>query len=129
MNSQNMSIVSLVLQASWVVQLVMLLLVVISIASWATIFKKFQALRRAGQDTEDFEKAFWSGGDLMQLYDQAQKGDHGDGLSRVFESGMREFLKLRQQGRTEGRNNSVHMFHGNSPMVVQSGGRLATSAQ
>jgi biopolymer transport protein TolQ len=97
----DLSVFSLVLQASLPVQLVMLLLVIISIASWATIFKKFQALRRAGQDTEDFEKAFWSGGDLMQLYDQAQKGEYGDGLSKVFESGMREFLKLRQQGRTE----------------------------
>ncbi len=97
----DLSVFSLVLQASLPVQLVMLLLIVISIASWATIFKKFQSLRRAGQDTEDFEKAFWSGGDLMQLYDQAQKGEYGDGLSKVFESGMREFLKLRQQGRTE----------------------------
>ncbi|MEY4083533.1 MAG: hypothetical protein RL483_902 [Pseudomonadota bacterium] len=97
----DLSVLSLVLQASLPVQLVMLLLIVISISSWATIFKKFQSLRRAGQETEDFEKAFWSGGDLLQLYDQSQKGDYGDGLSKVFEAGMREFLKLRQQGRTE----------------------------
>ena len=46
MNSQNMSIVSLVLQASWVVQLVMLLLLGVSIASWAAIFRKLFALKK-----------------------------------------------------------------------------------
>ena len=46
MNSQDMSILSLIMQASWVVQLVMLILVIASIASWATIFRKAQTLKR-----------------------------------------------------------------------------------
>ena len=46
MNSQDMSIVNLVLHASWVVQLVMVLLLAVSVASWAAIFRKLFALKR-----------------------------------------------------------------------------------
>ena len=68
MNSQNMSIVSLVLQASWVVQLVMLLLVTVSVASWAAIFRKLFALKRVKALNEEFEREFWSGTSLNDLY-------------------------------------------------------------
>ena len=46
MNSQDMSILTLVLHASWVVQLVMLMLLGVSIASWAAIFRKLFALKQ-----------------------------------------------------------------------------------
>ena len=46
MNSQDMSIVNLVLHASWVVQLVMLLLLGVSVASWAAILSKLFAMKR-----------------------------------------------------------------------------------
>ena len=50
--NQDLSILHLVLNASWVVQLVMLLLVVVSIASWAAIFRKLFALQaRARRST------------------------------------------------------------------------------
>ena len=54
MTPQNMSILNLVLQASWVVQLVMLLLLSVSIASWAAIFRKLFALKRVKSLNEDF---------------------------------------------------------------------------
>ena len=56
--AQDMSIFSLILQASWVVQLVMLILVVASVASWATIFRKSQALKQVRQLNESFEQDF-----------------------------------------------------------------------
>ena len=58
MNSQDMSMLSLVLGASWVVQLVMLLLLAVSVASWAAIFRKLFALKRVKALNEDFERDF-----------------------------------------------------------------------
>jgi len=91
----NLSVHTLILEASIPVQLVMLLLVVISVFSWTVIFKKWQSLGRARRETEDFEKQFWSGGELMTLFAQAEAGKIPGPLPRIFESGMREFLKSR----------------------------------
>ena len=68
MNSQDMSIITLVLHASWVVQLVMLLLLGVSVASWAAIFRKLFSLKRVKALNEDFEREFWSGTSLNDLY-------------------------------------------------------------
>ena len=68
MNSQDMSIISLVLHASWVVQLVMLLLLGVSVASWAAIFRKLFALKRVKSLNEEFERAFWYGTSLNELF-------------------------------------------------------------
>jgi biopolymer transport protein TolQ len=94
----NLSVLTLVLEASLPVQLVMLLLVVVSITSWTIIFKKWQSIARARRDTENFEKAFWSGGELMALYQKAEQGLLPGPLPRIFEAGMREFLKGRATG-------------------------------
>lgn len=93
--STNLSVLTLIMEASLPVQLVMLLLVIISILSWTVIFRKWQSIGRAHKDTENFEKVFWSGGDLMTLYKQAGKGDLPGSLPKIFEAGMREFLKSR----------------------------------
>jgi biopolymer transport protein TolQ len=73
-------------------------LLAISIASWTVIFRKYFQIRAARVATDRFEAEFWRGGDLNALYAKAaeQTGDHGP-LSRIFEAGMREFLKNRQQ--------------------------------
>nr|WP_174863159.1 protein TolQ [Comamonas jiangduensis] len=96
--SQDMSILSLILQASWVVQLVMLILVVASVASWATIFRKSQALKQVRQFNESFEQDFWSGQGLNDLYNSAtQNAKNGGPMERIFASGMREYKKLRER--------------------------------
>lgn len=91
----NLSALTLMLEASLPVQLVMLLLIIISILSWTVIFKKWQTIGRARQETENFEKTFWSGGDLMGIYKQAENGELPGSLPKIFEAGMREFLKSR----------------------------------
>ena len=102
MNSQNMSIVSLVLQASWVVQLVMLLLLGVSISSWAAIFRKLGALKKVKSLNEEFEREFWSGTSLNDLYaSAAQNAKHAGPMERIFASGMREFQKLRERRITD----------------------------
>ncbi|MGN1056685.1 MAG: protein TolQ [Comamonas sp.] len=96
--AQDMSILSLILQASWVVQLVMLILVAASVASWATIFRKSQALKRVRQLNDAFEQDFWSGNSLNDLYASAtQNAKQGGPMERIFASGMREYKKLRDR--------------------------------
>jgi biopolymer transport protein TolQ len=96
--SQDLSILQLVLNASWVVQLVMALLVVVSIASWAAIFGKLFALKRVKSLNENFEREFWSGTSLNELFAAAaQNAKLAGPMERIFASGMREFQKLRER--------------------------------
>ncbi len=95
---QNFSIVSMVLGASIVVQLVLALLLSVSLASWTVIFRKYFAIKSARVKSEDFEQEFWSGTGLNDLYQSAlSNGRHGSPLQRIFASGMREYLKLRER--------------------------------
>ncbi|WP_298288389.1 protein TolQ [Thiomonas sp.] len=95
---QNFSIVSLVLGASVVVQLVLALLLSVSLASWTVIFRKYFAIKSARVKSEDFEQEFWSGSALGDLYQAALgAGRQGSPLQRIFASGMREYLKLRER--------------------------------
>jgi len=96
--SQDMSIVSLVTNASVLVQIVLALLLLVSVMSWTYIFKKFFDVKRAQRQTTRFEEDFWSGGDLNDLYARVNnRREQAGALGRVFEAGMREFLKYRQQ--------------------------------
>jgi biopolymer transport protein TolQ len=101
--TQDLSIVSLVLHASLLVQFVMGLLLVMSLFSWTYIFRKAFALRAARSQTESFERDFWAGGDLQALYQSAANNRHTTGaLERIFEAGMREYLKARELQRGGG---------------------------
>jgi len=94
----DLSIVRLVLQASYVVQFVLLLLGAASLVSWTIIFRKRMMVRRAQQDADRFENSFWSGGDLVPLFRQIESRGNATGMESIFESGFREFARLRQQG-------------------------------
>ena len=98
--TQDLSFLHLISNASLLVQLVMLLLVGVSVMSWTYIFRKRFAIKNARTQTEEFERAFWSGGDLNALYADAssnrRKSSGSTGaLERIFEAGMSEFNKLR----------------------------------
>ncbi|MEW6513762.1 MAG: protein TolQ [Pseudomonadota bacterium] len=96
--SQDLAIVELIANASLVVKLVMAVLTYVSVMSWYWIFRKWFAIRDARQKTDKFERDFWSGGDLNTLYQSAVNDRHHSGaLERIFESGFREFTKLRGQ--------------------------------
>jgi biopolymer transport protein TolQ len=96
--TQDLSIIQLVLEASLVVKLVMGLLTAVSLMSWYWIFRKWFAIREARARTDQFERDFWSGGDLNTLYQSAVNDRHNTGaLERIFEAGYREFTKLRVQ--------------------------------
>ena len=100
--NQDLSILHMVLNASLVVQLVMLLLVVISVSSWAAIFRKLFALKRVKSLNDDFEREFWSGTSLNDLFAAATKNARDAGpMERIFASGMREYQKLREKRITD----------------------------
>jgi biopolymer transport protein TolQ len=100
--NHDMSILSLVLNASLLVQGVMAGLVAISIASWTVIFRKHFQIRAARAATNQFESEFWRGTDLNSLLEGIgnQRGNPGP-LARIFEAGMREAMKVRQQRPTD----------------------------
>ncbi|MBO5659293.1 MAG: protein TolQ [Duodenibacillus sp.] len=99
--SADLSIVTLVMNASLVVKIVMGILVFASLLSWATIFSKGIVLSRAMKQTNEFEKRFWSGADLAQLFETAtSRRDRSGAEERIFAAGMTEYLKL--SGKAEG---------------------------
>jgi biopolymer transport protein TolQ len=98
MNQQDLSIVQLMLHASLVVQLVVAALLAVSLASWTVIFRKLFGLKRVRALNEGFERDFWSGQNLQDLYAEAAKRAESAGpMNRIFASGMREFMKLRER--------------------------------
>ncbi len=100
--NQDLSIVNLLLNASWVVQAVVLLLFGVSIASWAAIFRKIVSLKRVQSLNDEFDREFWSGISLNDLYAAAtQNAKHSGPMERIFASGMREFQKLRERRMTD----------------------------
>ena len=70
--NQDLSIVQLLLNASWVVQAVVLVLMLVSVMSWAAIFRKLISLREVKNLNEYFEREFWSGKSLNELFAAAQ---------------------------------------------------------
>lgn len=95
--NQDISIVNLVLHASLVVQLVIAGLLLISLASWTVIFAKLVGLGRVKGRNEHFEQEFWSGKNLSDLFRVANNNTDSGPMERMFASGMREFMKLRER--------------------------------
>lgn len=102
--SETQSIWSLVLEASPVVQLVMLALMLASIVSWSMIIQRTGVFRRAHRELLAFEDEFWSGIDLGQLYrvgSTRAEDETIEGVEAIFRAGFKEFSRLRQQGNVD----------------------------
>ena len=94
----DLSIVSLILEASLIVQLVMLALLIASVASWTIIIEKSRMLKQSVAAADEFESRFWSGGDLASMFrDIARSSQTHMGMAGVFEAGFREFGRLQKQ--------------------------------
>lgn len=97
MDSQ-LSVWHLIAQASFLVQLVMLLLVLASVVSWGVIFQRLKVFKQASRGAANFEERFWSGMDLGQLYREVNANPTPyNGMEAVFRAGFKEFSRLRQQ--------------------------------
>jgi len=100
--NQEFSIVHLLLNASWVVQAVVLLLLFVSLMSWTAIFRKLLSLGDVARLNDEFEREFWSGKSLQELFAAAQQNAKLSGpMERIFASGMREYQKLRERRITD----------------------------
>ena len=96
--TEPLSIFSLVLNASVLVQLVLLLLVFASLTSWVMIFQRMFALKRVQKSQDAFEEYFWSGIDLRQLYDELEPATHDlTGMETMFVAGFKEYSRLSEQ--------------------------------
>ena len=93
----DLSILRLIMQAGPVVKLVMAMLLLASVMSWAIIFEKRMLVRRARIAADRFENSFWSGGDLSALFRSIESRGQATGMEGIFEAGFREFARLRQQ--------------------------------
>ncbi|HPE81519.1 MAG: protein TolQ [Sedimenticolaceae bacterium] len=102
MPSSDLSFVSLILNASVIVQLVMALLLLASVLSWTIIFDRSRVLKKAQREAEEFENDFWSGGDLGELYRAVDRDrDSLRGAGAIFHAGFREFARLRENAGIE----------------------------
>ena len=95
----DLSLISLILDASPVVKAVLLLLLLTSIASWAIIIEKSRQLKQVTGAADKFETSFWSGGDVSEIYREIAADEETHmGMAGIFESGYREFGRLKEQG-------------------------------
>ncbi len=95
---EQLSVWELIADASLLVQLVMLSLVLASVISWAVIFQRSALYNRTAKAAKRFEARFWSGMDLNQLFRESNSSPNNDcGMEDIFRSGFKEFTRLRQQ--------------------------------
>jgi len=123
--NQDLSITALVLQASLVVQLVMAWLLITSLASWTVIFGKLFGLRKIRSRNDDFEREFWSGRSLTEMNQAVSGKADSSPMERIFASGMREFLKLREKrmdagGQLDGARRAMRASYQRELDVVES---------
>jgi biopolymer transport protein TolQ len=102
---EQLSLIDLVLNASFTVQAVMLLLLAASVVSWYMIAQRVLYYRQTGADMLGFEEEFWSGIDLAELYrggsERVQEGAVIYGVESIFRAGFKEFSRLAQQSDME----------------------------
>ncbi len=97
-SADGIGLLSLIRDASLLVQLVMLMLLAASVVSWNMIFRKYYALKAAHAAADDFESRFWSGSNLNQMYNALNRKESVlAGMSSVFVAGFREYLRLEGQ--------------------------------
>ncbi|MDE2149753.1 MAG: protein TolQ [Gammaproteobacteria bacterium] len=97
--NDGFSFTRIVLDASGLVQIILLLLMVASVLSWAVIAAKRGRLGRTQRAANKFEDRFWSGGTLTELYESLRHGKGGDdGLGPIFKAGYEEFARQQQHG-------------------------------
>lgn len=98
--SADTNMLHLITQASFLVQLVMLALLLASLASWTVIFQKRKLIKMTGDSADWFEDQFWSGGNLSDIYKAVTRRDENPkGLEGLFKAGFEELRRQRQHSR------------------------------
>ncbi len=111
--ANDMSLFTLISGASLPVQAVMAILLITSLFSWWYIFIKVATIKRAETESENFENAFWTGGDLNKLYEGVTAGRRKpQGMASIFEAGFKEFIRHKQQPRMEAKMDISNVMEG-----------------
>jgi biopolymer transport protein TolQ len=99
-SNDMISILELMLQASLLVQIVILLLILASLASWVVIFTKSSTLKNLRLESDNFDSEFWSGGELNGLYRRYtdEEAEPPLGMASIFVAGYREYNRLAGNG-------------------------------
>jgi biopolymer transport protein TolQ len=95
--AESPSVLELVKHAGPVVKLVLLLLIVFSVVSWAIIFLKWLLLRRASKENEIFLKIFWESRQLDEIHGHSKQLIHAP-VAEVFSAGYEELRRFRKGG-------------------------------
>ncbi|MBK6468771.1 MAG: protein TolQ [Rhodobacter sp.] len=92
----DFSLLALFARATLTVKIVMIMLLVMSFWSWAIIIQKHIMYRTARKEASIFDRSFWSGEPLDELYEKI--GAEPQGASeKVFSSGMLEWRRSHKQ--------------------------------
>ncbi len=95
--ADQLSLFDLIANASALVQLVMAVLVLASLASWVMIFQRWIYLRRISVEVDEFEDHFWSGIDLRELYRELDAEEDLTGIEGLFVASFKEYSRLSDQ--------------------------------
>lgn len=128
----SLHVSDLILQASPVVQAVMLILLLASLYSWYLIAKLHMVFKHSQHNDDHFEKTFWSGASIKTLYTNAQLNSKRAGLEDIFYQGTTEFFKqskrqVSQQETLEGTERILRVALGREQSQLEKGlGALAS---
>ena len=95
----DMSLIGLFLHADPIVQAIMLLMIVMSIASWAIIIEKWMTFNTLKAKTDRFEQEFWSAEALDQFYAKLKKRKSLHPMAAIFSAAMEEWNRSKKPGR------------------------------
>jgi len=93
----NFSMWSLFMQATWIVKIVLIVLLLASVWSWAIIFEKLWRLHHLQRAATGFEDEFWSGGSLDKLYEKVSQRPENP-MTAIFVAAMREWRRSSGRG-------------------------------
>jgi biopolymer transport protein TolQ len=103
--NDELSIISLILEAGLVVKAVMLILLLASLVSWGMIVQRSIFFMQAQRSLDSFEDEFWSGGDVSAIYKQGSQTISSDGeiagMESIFRAGFKEFSRMQQQSNAD----------------------------
>ncbi len=105
MSVAQIDLIRMISNASFIVQLVLLLLLFFSVTSWAIILIKYRYIKRAFKQSVEFTEFFWKSRDLSNAFSKA-KQLHGSPVARIFRIGYVELKKTSQSGESSQPENS-----------------------
>lgn len=95
---ESLSITTLITNASLPVQIIMLILLIMSILSWAVIITKWISISRSEREVKAFEDDFWNSKDLAGLHREVSNSNDGGGpTARIFSAGMDEYISAHRK--------------------------------